>query len=142
MDDLDLIKTDELKVAYIIYVGKSSDNKNIYHFLLSENVENTFTEEWAEKPAGNIPTDLLLIDDSQYEYIKELKTDITLDLAQNNTCFSMQDCRDKIVAIAYENLDNEDFYPEPLRIVIHFGDNISDVEKMFAKRNMSLKDLF
>jgi hypothetical protein len=51
----------------------------------------------------------------------------------------MQDCRDRIVALAYENLDNAEEYPEPCRIVIHFGDYINDVEKMFAQRDLSLK---
>jgi hypothetical protein len=96
-------------------------------------------EDWAEKPSSNIPNDNLLIDDSQYEYVKELKTEVTLDLQQDNTCFSFQDCRDKIVAIAYENLDDAEFYPEPCRIVIHFGDYIDDVERMLARRDMRMR---
>ena len=62
-----------------------------------------------------------------------------LDLMQENTCFSFQDCRDQIVAIAYENLDDAEFYPEPFRIVIHFGDLIDDVERMLAQRDMFMK---
>jgi len=139
INDIDFTDTSNLKIVYILYLGKNSDGLNIYHFLLSEDCENTFMEDWAEKPSANIPNDLLLIDDSQYEYVKELKTDITLDLQQDNTCFSFQDCRDKIVALAYENLDDAEFYPEPFRIVIHFGDYIDDVERMFAQRNMSMK---
>ena len=30
-------------------------------------------EDWSEKPSSNISNDRLLIDDSQYEYVKELK---------------------------------------------------------------------
>jgi hypothetical protein len=139
INDLEFTDTSDLKVVYVKYIGKNCDGFNIYHFLLSENTEDTFMEDWAEKPSSNIPNDNLLIDDSQYEYVKELKTEITLDLQQDNTCFSFQDCRDKIVAIAYENLDDAEFYPEPCRIVIHFGDYIDDVERMLARRDMRMR---
>lgn len=139
INDLDFTDSSELKIVYVLYLGTNSDGFNIYHFLLSENIEDTFTEDWAEKPSSNIPNERLLIDDSQYEYVKELKTEIKLDLQQDNTCFSFQDCRDQIVAIAYENLDDAEFYPEPFRIVIHFGDYIDDVERQLARRDMFMK---
>lgn len=139
INDLDFTDSSDLRVVYVLYLGTNSDGFNIYHFLLSENTEDTFTEDWAEKPSSNIPNERLLIDDSQYEYVKELKTEIKLDLQQDNTCFSFQDCRDQIVAIAYENLDEAEFYPEPFRIVVHFGDYIDDVERKFAQRNMFMK---
>jgi len=139
INDMDFADSNDLRVAYILYLGKNSDGLNIYHFLLSENVEDTFMEDWSEKPASNIPNERLIIDESQYDYVKELKTSITLDLMQDNTCFSFQDCRDHIVAIAYENLDDAEFYPEPCRIVIHFGDLIDDVERMLAQRDMFMK---
>jgi len=106
---------------------------------LSENCDDTFAEGWAEKPSCNEKIENLMIEDSMFEYVKELRTEIKLDLAQNNCCYSMQDCRDHIVALAYENLDEAEEYPEPCRIVIQFGDKIDDVEMMFAKRDMRLR---
>lgn len=75
-------------------------------------------------------------EDDMYEYIAELKTDLILDLAQDNCCFSMQDCRDNVVALASENLEEAEEYPEEGRIVIHFGDTVDEVEKMLAKRDI------
>lgn len=138
-NDLDFTDTSNLKVVFILYVGKNSDGMNLYRFLLSENTDETFADGWAEKPSCNEKIENLMIDNSMFEYEKELKTDIKLDLAQDNCCFSMQDCRDKIIALAYENLDDAEEYPEPCRIVIHFGDMIDDVESMFARRDMRLK---
>ena len=77
-------------------------------------------------------------EDDMYEYIAEIKTDIKFNLAQNNTCYSMQDCRDKIIALASEDLSEAEEYPEEGRIVIHFGDLMDDVEKMLARRNISI----
>ena len=126
--------SNELKVIYILYVGKNSDNENIYHFLISEDSENTWAEGWENKPAC-VMRDLTPEDD-MYEYIGEVKTDLKFDLAQNCCCTSMQDCRDGIIPLAFENLDEAEEYPEEGRIVIHFGDLIDDVRKVLARRDI------
>lgn len=59
-----------------------------------------------------------------------------MELIQNSTCFGYQDCIDNVVAIAYENIDNYTEYPEPFRIVLHYGDELEQVETMLAKRNI------
>ena len=123
-----------LMVIYVLYVGKNTDNEYIYHLLISNDKEKTWAEGWENKPAC-VMRDLTPEDD-MYEYIAELKTDLILDLAQDNCCFSMQDCRDNVVALASENLEEAEEYPEEGRIVIHFGDTVDEVEKMLAKRDI------
>lgn len=123
-----------LMVIYVLYVGKNTDDENIYHLLISNDKEKTWAEGWENKPAC-VMRDLTPEDD-MYEYIAELKTDLILDLAQDNCCFSMQDCRDNVVALASENLEEAEEYPEEGRIVIHFGDTVDEVEKMLAKRDI------
>lgn len=126
-----------LKVVYVLYVGKNSDNEHIYHFLITIDSEKVWADGWENVPAG-IMRDLTPEDD-MYEYVAEIKTDIKLNLAQNNTCYSMQDCRDKVIALANEDLSEYEEYPEEGRIVIHFGDLIDDVEKILAKRDIVMK---
>lgn len=139
INDLDFTDMSEYKVVYITLIGKNSDDKYIYNLHITTEIDDVFSEGWGEKPACNIPNNILMIGDIHYEYIKELKTDVKLDLAQDNCCFSMQDCRDNIIALASENLDEAEEYPEDGRIVIHFGDKIDDVERMLAKRNLITK---
>ena len=136
-EELNFLDTNELKVVYVLYLGKDHDNKNTYQFFLSNDESEVWGEDWNEKPAANcrFPTPT----EDMYEYVKELKTDLVLDLAQDNTCVSMQDVRDNIFALAYENLDNAEEYPENGRIVIHFGDTLYDVELMLAQRDLSMK---
>lgn len=129
----------EYKVVYVSLIGKDASGLNIYNIFVSQNTEDVFSEGWGEKPASNIKNDILMIDNDMFDYIKEIRTDIILDLAQDNTCFSMQDARDNIVSLAYENIDEYEEYPENGRIVIHFGDMLSDVEKMLAKRDIQSK---
>ena len=126
-----------LMVIYVLYVGKNTDNEYIYHLLISNDKEKTWAEGWENKPAC-VMRDLTPEDD-MYEYIAELKTDLILDLAQDNCCFSMQDCRDNVVALASENLEEAEEYPENGRIVIHFGQCVEEVAKMLAKRDIALE---
>ena len=125
-------------VVYVKKLGTEINGINIYHLYLSTNPEDAFGEGWGDIPACNVPRKLIDLDESMYEYVVEIKTDIVLDLAQNCCCFSMQDSRDDIIALAYENLDNAEEYPDP-RIIIHFGDSIDDVENMFARRDVVMK---
>ena len=126
-----------LMVIYVLYVGKNTDDEYIYHLLISNDKEKTWAEGWENKPAC-VMRDLTPEDD-MYEYIAELKTDLILDLAQDNCCFSMQDCRDNVVALASENLEEAEEYPENGRIVIHFGQCVEEVAKMLAKRDIALE---
>ncbi len=134
---------DELKVegeqtvVYVRHIGDEIDGNKIYHMYLSSKPDEVFAEGWGDIPACTVPRKLMDLDEDMYEHIAEVKSDITLDLAQNCCCFSMQDSRDDIVALAYENLDNAEEYPDP-RIIIHYGDKIEDVEKLFSKRNVFL----
>lgn len=137
----DELKVEEINtVVYVKNLGTEIDGTNIYHLYLSTNPDEVFAEGWGDIPACNVPRKLMDLDESMYEHVVEVKTNIVLDLAQNCCCFSMQDSRDNIIALAYENLDNAEEYPDP-RIIIHFGDNIDDVEAMFAKRDVSMKYL-
>lgn len=131
--------TDDLRVLFVHQVGVDGEGKNVYHFLIGTNAEDAWAEGWYEKPAANIPFEDMILPQEMYQYCKELHTDIKLDLAQNNSCFTMQDCRDHVIALAAENLDEAEEYPEQGRVVIQFGDLLDDVEAMFARRNNFMK---
>lgn len=139
-DNVDYEETetnDRLSVVYIQNIGKDIDGKYIYHFYLSNNPDEVFAEGWGDVPACNVPRDLINIPEDMYQYTVEGKTEIKLDLAQDCCCLSMQDSRDNIIALGWENLDTAEVYPEP-RIIIHFGDKIENVEQMFAQRDIVL----
>lgn len=129
----------EIRVIYVQHVGVDSDGLNIYHFLFSEDADSAWGENWERVPAGNEKNSVLLPDQTQYSYVKELKTEMSLNLAQDNTCFSMQDCRDGVLALAYEDMSSYDDYPEPFRIVVHYGDLMEDLDYMFTERGLTMR---
>lgn len=133
---------EDLYLMFVRLKGVEQDKRIIYQFIFGskEQSDNFWVEGFEDKPSGIAGE--FYIDDKQFTEIKELKVyNIKLDLAQENLCFSMQDCKDGCIAIAWENLDNvfddPDFeYPEEGRLVFKYGMPKVDVEIMLAKRNL------
>lgn len=124
------------RLVYVMKVGTDGDGENIYHFYYSERIDDVWTEQWGEKPACNCR--FLKPDDEMIKYTKELKTNIVLTLGQDSCCSSYQDVCDGCIAIAYENIDEYEEYPEPFRIVIKYGETIDEVDKTFAQRDLKI----
>ena len=61
---------------------------------------------------------------------------VKLDLIQDNCCFGFQDCTDGVIALAWENMDDYDEYPEEGRIFFRFGETLEEVEDKLAIKNV------
>jgi len=128
---------EELKDQYLCFirlVGEEADGLYRYEFIFTDNPDELWGENWEYKPC-------CLVNDlsPSEEYITEVrvvKTKIKFDLIQDNCCFGMQDCLDGIVALAFENIDAYEEYPENGRLVFMFGDSEEDVEKNLAAKNI------
>lgn len=73
------------------------------------------------------------------DLVKVVKTEIKFDLAQKNACYSMQDCKDMIIPVVWENIDGYEEYPEKGRIVLHFGDDIETIKEIFDLRKIKFE---
>ena len=133
INDIDL---DELSIVYIHHLGTNSDGNNIYHLFYSARPEDVFGGGWADKPACLIPNTDMIPASPLFDSVERMVTPFRFDLAQDSCCFSMQDCRDGCVALASENLDEAEEYPEPIRIVIPYGSRKDDVESLLARRGI------
>lgn len=125
----------DLSLVYIHFVGKNSEGLNIYHFLLSDKPEDVAAEGWYEIPACNEPKELMQPDDNMITAIKELKTKMVLDLAQDNCCFSFQDAKDHIFALGFENISEYEEYPDPIRLIFYYGEPINEIDSDLGSRN-------
>jgi hypothetical protein len=124
-------------LIYVNKIGKNSDNKDIFELYFSEEPENVWGVDWEICPArncGDIPPD-----ESTYNMIKEFETDLVLDLAQKNSCFSMQDSIDGIIPLAWENIEGYEKYPEEGRLVLKFGENEETIKDKLNNKNIDIK---
>ena len=128
---------EDLKDVFLLFIrliGEETDGYYRYEFMFTDNPDEAWGENWEYKPACLV-NDLEPSD----EYITEIhivKTKIKLDLIQDNCCFGLQDCMDGIVALAFENIDGYEEYPEDGRLFFMFGESFDDVERKLAVKNI------
>jgi hypothetical protein len=129
-----------VKLVYVNIVGKDHDDQYIYEFYFDD--ESTIDHFWIIdadiKPASIC--NLSIPDKQMYTVIKTLKTKFILNVAQKNSCFSFQDCKNGIIPVAWENIDNADEYPEDGRLVFPFGCNLCDIERIISRRDICFED--
>ena len=113
-----------LSLVYVNPIGENSDGLFEYEFFFSATPENIWGDNWE----CIIPADCDDITPDDYEIHKErLISEVPLFCAQQNTCFSMEQCTNNVIAIAFEDLTNYEFYPEPYRIVFQYGETYNSV---------------
>ena len=127
-------ETKDVYLGFIRLIGEENDGYFRYEFIFTDNIDEFWGDNFEYKPAGLV-NDLIPSD----EYITEIhivKTKIKFDLVQNNMCFGMQDCTDGIVALAFENIDEYENYPEDGRLFFMFGESFDEVERKLAIKNI------
>ena len=127
-------------MSYLIYVNELGPNykgDNIYEFIFSDSSKDIWGESWESKPSNGypLPPDL--------EHIKKvgvLKNDlITMSVIQNSDYFSMIDAMDDIIALAFDN-DNEDVdFEHQKRLVFKFGETEQSVKDKLYERDIVLE---
>lgn len=121
-------------LCFIRLIGEENDGYYRYEFIFTNDIDNVWGEEFDQKPACLVNN--LMVDDEFITEIHIVKMKIKLDLIQNNCCFSVSDCYDGIVSIAWQNLDDETEYPEDGRIFFRFGETLEEVENKLAIKNV------
>ena len=128
--------TDMIYLCFIKLIGKENEEQYIYDFYFSTTTDEFWGDDFEQKPAG-ICRELIPYEDT-YTEIKRIVINFKLDLAQEQTCFSLQDVIDGCCALGWENIDNSE-YPEDGRIVFHFGEDYESVESKLIKRSFTFE---
>lgn len=124
----------EPRLGFVRLIGEESDGYYRYEFIFTDKIDEFWGENFEYKPAGLINE---LMPNEKYIYeVHIVKMKIKLELIQSNSCFSMQDCFDGIIALAWENVDDYDKYPEEGRIFFRFGETVDEVENKLAMKNV------
>lgn len=120
----------ELYLIYVNYVGKNYKEQYIYEFIFSDSSDKVDGDDWDTYPASGRPKPPHEI------YIKKVGTltsQLKLDVVQKSDTFAVWDAVDGVIAMAWENVNAYETYPEP-RLNFRFGESESEViEKLYAK---------
>lgn len=125
-------------LCWINLIGEDIDGIFTYEFLFTSDPDTFWNDDFEVKPIGLCSN--IEINEETYDLKRIVKTEIKLDLIQNNCCFSMQDCMDLIVAIAWENIDEYNEYPENGRLILNYADNYHKVEAKLAEKNILFEE--
>lgn len=126
-----------MKLIYVNKVGKNWKEEYYYEFLFSDAEdlkESIDGEGWDSIPSAGNP-------ESPVELTKEvgvLVTDLNFDLIQESETLCMWDSIDGVIAMAIENLEGYDEYPEN-RLFFHFGEDKKIVEDKLYEKDLVLK---
>lgn len=129
---------DELKLGFVRLLGKDVSEYYNYELVMTNNINDFWGEGFEYKPAGL--SNSLSPDEKYVDKVIRFKSFIKLDLIQDSGSFSMQDAMDGIVAIAWENLDEAEVYPEEGRLVLQFGEDYDVLERKLAMKHILINE--
>tara|TARA_R110000782_G_scaffold83335_1_gene163336 strand:+ start:2988 stop:3398 length:411 start_codon:yes stop_codon:yes gene_type:complete len=126
-----------MKDYFLIYINKVGANYKgniLYEFIFSDTIEHIDGENWDTYPASGRP------ESPHSKFIKKvgvLETDVVFELIQNSDTLAVWDAIDGVIAMAYENINDYDTYPET-RLHFHFGDKIKEIEEKLYEKDLIL----
>lgn len=124
-------------LCWVNLIGETAEGLYTYEFLFSSNPDEVFGDDFENKPMG-LCHDLKPYEES-YNVVKTLKTNLQLDLVQNNCCFGFTDCVDGIIAICWENIDGYEEYPD-YRLILHYAETFDEVQKKLAEKQLLFEE--
>jgi len=126
---------DNLFLIYINKIGQNWKGEYIYEFIFSDNIKDVDGEGWDAYPASSTP------EPPETKFIQEvgtLKATLNLDVIQDSQLFAVWDAVDGIIALAWENLDNYEEYPDS-RLSFNFGAEKNKVTETLYEKDLFLK---
>jgi hypothetical protein len=124
----------KLFLIYVNMVGKDYKGNLIYEFIFSDTTKNIDGEEWDVFPASGRPEPP---HDNFIKNVGRLESELNLEVIQNSDTFAVWDAIDGVIALAWENINAYDAYPEK-RLCFKFGETLEDVEAKLYEKDLIL----
>jgi hypothetical protein len=127
-----------MNLIYINELGPNYKGENIYEFIFTENSnDEIWGNDWDAKPANGYPSP------PDIEYVKKVgvlkNNEITLAVIQNSDYFCMADAIDGVIALGWENDENEVDFGSNKRLVFRYGDDEQMVKDKLYERDIVLE---
>ena len=127
-------------MSYLIYVNELGPNykgDNTYEFIFSNSLDEIWGDSWESNPANGYPSP------PDLEFINKVGTlksnEITLSVIQKSDYFSMTDCMDDVISLAWENEMDEIDFTIKKRLVFRFGETEQSVKNKLYERDIVLE---
>ena len=107
-------------LAFISRAGVASNGDFIYNFYFTQDPEIVWGEDWNVVPSSVVPNLAPSMD--TISLMCDVITDKDFELAKENSCFSMQDCIDGIIALLFTR-------PREEELILNFGEEMDSVKE-------------
>lgn len=123
---------EEERLCFINRVGQEEDDNYKYEFMFSTEIDDVWGDDFDVKPCGMV--NHLIPYDKCISSIRTLKTNIDFSLIQESCCFSMQDCFDLCVSVAFAYTDYNKFI-----VKFDYGETLDEVVRKLQELGLSLE---
>lgn len=110
------------RLIFMRLVGEDNEGNYEYDAYISDTPDLVWGEDWNENCPSACAS--ILPQDSTYSSIVRYKSPVRLVCAQENTCFSMQDCIDGIISLVYYEMDDGS-----IPLIIPFAEEMDSVNE-------------
>ena len=124
-----------LFLIYVNMVGKDYKGNILYEFIFSDTTKDIDGENWDMFPASGRPE---APHDNFIKKVGRLESELNLDVIQNSDTFAVWDAVDGVIALAWENINAYESYPDS-RLCFKFGEIIEDVESKLYEKDLILQ---
>ena len=124
----------DLFLIFVNKIGKDYKGNYLYEFIFSDTTKNIDGEEWDTFPASGRP---LAPHDHFIKRVGRLESDLKFDVVQDSDTFAVWDAVDDVIALAWENINAYDAYPDK-RLCFRFGEPLKDVEAKLYEKDLIL----
>lgn len=121
-------------LIFVNYLNKDYKGDYIYEFIFSNTLVDVNGEEWDVYPASGNPSPP---DEEFIHKVAKVETDVKLHVVQNSDTFSVWDCQENIVALAWEDISELDVYPDK-RLIFNYGITEDKVTEILYERDITL----
>jgi hypothetical protein len=125
----------DLFLIYVNRVGKDYKGNFIYEFIFSDTTKGIDGDDWDTFPASGRPS---APHDHYIKKVGRLESELNLDVIQNSDTFAVWDAIDDVIALAWENINAYDSYPDK-RLCFKFGEPIQSVEAKLYENDLILQ---
>jgi hypothetical protein len=112
-------------LAFVKEIGETNEGKPIYRFDFTVDKDVVWGEFWNISPATLVPDiepDIKCLS-KQSSVVLPYK----MELASRNSCFSMQDCIDGIIALCYPDIYEPHLEKDEAPLFFRFGETYDEV---------------
>jgi len=125
----------DLFLIYVNKIGKDYKENYLYEFIFSDTIQNIDGEDWDTFPASGRPS---APHDHYIKKVGRLESEIKFDMVQDSDTFAVWDAVDEVIALAWENINAYDSYPEK-RLCFKFGEPLNEVEAKLYEKDLILQ---